>query len=233
MDYFQILIFSLVSAAVLFFLAKLMGNKQVSQLNMFDYVTGITIGSIAAEMATGLDTNPLYAVIAMAVYGGLDVLFALLSQKSLRCRRWIVGAPRVLMHGGKIYRENLKKARMELGDFLALCRINGYFSPSEIDTAILEINGNISFLPAAQSRPVTPQDLSLSPAQQQPVFHLILDGKIQRQTLTDAGKDLAWLRKKLKEQGFSDEHDVFFAACSGEEFFACKKSRELKKTVWF
>ena len=233
MDYLKVFIFAFSSAAVLFLLAKLMGNKQVSQLNMFDYVTGITIGSIAAEMATGLDRDPFQCILAMAVYGVLDLVLSVLSEKSIKARRFISGRPRVLMHEGKIYRENLKKARLDINDFLTLCRINGYFSLDEIETAVMEFNGNISFLPAAGSRPVTPEDLSLSPTQQKPMFNVIMDGKIMADNLAASGKDETWLEKQLHAQGFSDEKDVFLATCDGENFFAYKMIDKQKNTPWF
>lgn len=91
MDYLKVFVFSISSAAVLFLLAKIMGNKQVSQLNMFDYITGITIGSIAAEMATGLDQDPFQSILAMAVYGGLDYVLSVITEKSIKARRVIVG----------------------------------------------------------------------------------------------------------------------------------------------
>lgn len=233
MDFLKIFAFSLSSAAVLFLLAKLMGNKQLSQLNMFDYITGITIGSIAAEMATGLDRNPLESVLAMAVYGGLDFLFSVITQKSIKARRLISGRPLVLMHEGKIYRENLKKARMDINDFLTLCRGAGYFSPDGIETAVLEFNGNLSILPAEKSRPVTPEDLSLSPTQQKPMFNVIMDGEILEENLKASGKDAEWLKKQMHAQGFSDIREIFLAVCDGENFYAYRTLNEEKETPWF
>ena len=233
MDYLKIFVFSISSAAVLFLLAKIMGNKQLSQLNLFDYITGITIGSLAAEMATGLDQDPFQSILAMAVYAGLDCVLSVITEKSIKARRVIVGQPRVLLHEGKLYRENLKKAKLEINDFLTLCRINGYFSLDEIETAVLEFNGNISFLPSVKSRPVTPEDLSLSPRQQKPMFNVIMDGKVMEENLASAGKDREWLKKQLHAQGFADENDVFLATCDGENFYAYRMIQKEKQTPWF
>lgn len=104
---------TLLSIAVLFLLAKLMGNKQVSQMTMFDYVVGITIGSSAAELATELE-NPAKPLIAMLLYVVADVLISLLTSKSLKARAVITGKPLVLLENGVIDRENLKKARLDL-----------------------------------------------------------------------------------------------------------------------
>ena len=107
MDLVQVAVTSLVSLAAMFLLTKLMGNKQVSQMNLFDYVIGITVGSIAAEMATELDT-PENSLVAMVVYAVAAVCISLWTNKSLGALRIITGKPLILMAGGVIYRENLK-----------------------------------------------------------------------------------------------------------------------------
>lgn len=160
----QVAVTSLVSLAAMFLLTKLMGNKQVSQMNLFDYVIGITVGSIAAEMATELDT-PENSLVAMVVYAVAAVCISLWTNKSLGARRIITGKPLILMDGGVLYRENLKKAKMDLGDFLMYCRIGGYFDLGQIQTALLEHNGTVTFLPVEMQRPATPADLSMQPDQ--------------------------------------------------------------------
>lgn len=166
---------TLLSIAVLFLLAKLMGNKQVSQMTMFDYVVGITIGSSAAELATELE-NPAKPLIAMLLYGVADVLISLLTSKSLKARAVITGKPLVLLENGVIDRENLKKARLDLSEFLTYCRIGGWFDLSQLQTAVLEHNGVVSFLPKEAYRPASPEDLNLRPKQSRLQLPLVMDG---------------------------------------------------------
>ena len=137
---------SLLSIAVLFLLAKLMGTKQVSQMTMFDYVVGITIGSIAAELATELE-EPLRPLTALIVYGVTAFVISILTNKFLKVRSIVTGKPLVLLENGVIYRENLKKARLDLNEFLTYCRIGGWFDLNQLQTAVLEHNGVVSFLP--------------------------------------------------------------------------------------
>lgn len=99
---------ALLSIVVMFLLTKLMGTKQVSQMTMFDYVTGITVGSIAAELATELE-EPAKPLTAMVVYGLMAVLISVATCKSLKLRTWITGKPLVLLEDGVIYRENLDR----------------------------------------------------------------------------------------------------------------------------
>ena len=203
-------------------------------MSMFDYVTGITIGNIAAEMATELEKNPLFPVLAMVIYGVLDYVISLVSSKSIGFRKKIVGEPLLLMDNGTIYRENLKKARLDISDFLTLCRVSGYFSLSQIQTAIFEYNGNISFLPTSQSRPVTPQDMNLQPNQEYAEINVIMDGYIMPQNLKAAGKDENWLQKNLKEQGYKSEQEVFIATVDSDgNLSVYPMDREKKKVFWF
>ena len=214
MDLLRVIVTSLVSLAALFLLTKLMGNKQVSQMNLFDYIVGITIGSIAAEMATELDT-PENSLVAMAVYAVVAVGISLLTNKSLAARRVMTGKPLVLMDGGTIYRENLKKAKMDLSEFLMYCRIGGFFDLNQIQTALLEHNGTVTFLPVELQRPATPADFSLQPTQTMLQTPVILDGEVLPGNLQRVGKDVTWLMQQLEKQGYQEPEAVFLALADG------------------
>lgn len=124
MDLLKIVALSLGSVIFLFILTKLMGNKEMSQLSMFDYIIGITIGSIAAEMATALENDFMQPLVAMAVYAIVAIIISILSYKSLKFRRISSGDCLILLDNGEIYRDNLKKAKLDLNEFLMQCRIN-------------------------------------------------------------------------------------------------------------
>lgn len=127
MDLLKIVALSLGSVIFLFILTKLMGNKEMSQLSMFDYIIGITIGSIAAEMATALESDFMQPLVAMAVYAVVSIVISVLSYKSLKFRRISSGDSLILLDNGEIYRDNLKKAKLDLNEFLMQCRINRIF----------------------------------------------------------------------------------------------------------
>ena len=132
----------------------------------FDYITGITVGSIAAEMATELE-QPWKPLTAMVLYGIITLLMSLLSMKVPRARKYLNGTPTILMDQGKLYRENLKKAKLDLSEFMVMCRQQGYFDLRSIQTAVFEYNGKLTILPVTAQRPATPADLQLTPAQEQ------------------------------------------------------------------
>ncbi|MDY3281563.1 DUF421 domain-containing protein [Dysosmobacter sp.] len=207
---------TLVSIAVLFLLTKLMGAKQVSQMTMFDYVVGITIGSIAAELATELE-QPALPLTALVAYGAAAYLISVLTNKSLKARGLITGKPLVLLENGVIRRENLKKARLDLNEFLTYCRINGYFDLNQIHTAILEHNGNVSFLPREQDRPATPEDLGSHPKQANVQTPFVMDGRLLRENIRKAGKEESWVHRALLRQGYRQESQVLLALWDGGE----------------
>lgn len=208
MELLKVTVTSVVSLAVLFALTKLMGNKQVSQLSMFDYIIGISIGSIAAELSTELE-NPERCLVAMAVYAVIAYLVSVITGKSTGARKIIIGRPLILFDGGKLYRKNFRKARIDISDFLTHCRNQGYFDLADIRTAVFEYNGAVSILPAESARPLTPSDMRLDPQQQKLIVNVILDGHINEANLKMTGNNKVWLEKQLHAQGYRSEREVF------------------------
>lgn len=211
-EIFQIALASLLSMAVLFVIAKLIGHKQISQLDLFDYINGITVGSIAAELATELE-NPHRPLTAMIIYGIVTVVLNLISSKSMRMRKYLNGTPTIVMSGGKLYRSNMKKAKLDLSEFMVLCRQAGYFDLSQIEMAVFEYNGRLTILPTSDSRPLTPSDMGQSPEAAGICTELIMDGHIMDSNLQRMGKDKKWLEKRLREQGFKSVREIFLGLC--------------------
>lgn len=136
---------SLFSLAVLFVITKLMGYRQVTQLNMYDYINGITIGSIASELVMAGADNILQPLIAMIVYAIVIICLSKITGKSLKLRKIIDGYAVILYENDQIYFNELKKAKVDLDEFLMQCRIAGYFNLNELQTVVLESNGRFSF----------------------------------------------------------------------------------------
>lgn len=210
MDLLKIAATSVISLVTLFALAKLMGNKQVSQLSMFDYIVGISIGSIAAELATDLE-NPEYSFLALVIYGVAAFLVSLVTSKSPCLRKIINGRPLILFDNGKLYRKNFKKARLDISDFLTHCRNQGYFDLKDIQTAVFEYNGAVSVLPAETARPLMPRDMNIAPQKERVIFNVILDGHINDDNLKHTGFNRVWLDKQLHELGFHSAREIYLA----------------------
>lgn len=213
MDLLNVALASVGSIITLFLLTKLIGNRQMSELNMFDYINGITIGSIAAEMATSLESDFLKPLLAMVIYAVITFLISILTNKSVRLRRILNGKTLMLYKNNKLYYKNFKKARIDINEFLSQLRINGYFNLNDVESVFLEENGKISILPRSEARPIIPKDVALFPEKEEPLITLILDGKVLSGNLKFSGNDITWLKKQLKEQGINKISDVFLAVC--------------------
>ena len=216
MDIIKVALTSLLSVAALFIITKIMGHKQVAQLDFFDYISGITIGSIAAELATELEA-PEKPLVALCVYGLTSILLTLLARKLPRTRKYINGTPTILMNGGVIYRKNLKKAKLDLSEFMLMCREQGYFDLDEIQTAVFEHNGKLSVLPKAANRPATPDDLKITAKAMHIGVEVIMDGRVIGDNLGRSGRDVNWLEKKLKAEGFKSASEIFLGIYRPEE----------------
>lgn len=232
-EIFYIIALSLGSILAIFILTKLMGYRQMSQMSMFDYIIGITIGSIAAEMSTSLEENFVQPLTAMIVYALSAVILAWTTSKSIKARRLIEGVPLVLLNHGELYRRNLLKAKMDVTEFLEQCRVNGYFDVSKLECAILEGNGKISFLPKVEDRPLTPSDMQITPQQDYMVANVILDGKVMKENLKHIGKDEKWLHGQITAQGAKQIEDVLLATCdmSNKVTVYLKKNKKEIKDV--
>ena len=212
MDFLRLILMSVLSAAAMFAIAKLSGHKQVAQLDFFDYISGITIGSVAAELAPELE-DPWKPLTALAVYAGIAAVLRAITTKRQKSRKYINGTPTVILDNGKLYRENMKKAKLDLSEFMLMCRQAGYFNLCDIQTAVYEYDGRLSILPVSTARPATPSDLNLSPTQETLFTEVIMDGRILDENLKRMGLNIRWLQKRLKEQGYQSADEVFLGIC--------------------
>ena len=215
MEFAKIVLSSLLSYAALFICAKVIGRKQIAQMTSLDYITVITIGSIAAELATDLE-NMWKPLAAMGVYVLLTWLLSLIGKRAARSRKFLDGTPTIIMQNGKLYRSNMKKAKLDLSEFMVMCREQGYFNLADIHTAVFEYNGKLTILPVSKKRPVTPEDMKLSPEQETLSTEVIMDGRILEENLRRMGLNAAWLDKQLRTQGVHDAKAVFLGLCDAQ-----------------
>ncbi len=213
MEVMNVILASLFSAAALFLIAKIIGHKQVAQLEFFDYITGITIGSIAAELATTLDEPWWKPTISMFVFGAVTVGLSFLTRFMSRTRKFINGTPTIILNNGKLYRENMKKAKLDLSEFMLLCRQECYFNLNDIQTAVFEYNGKISILLVSSKRPLNPGDMKLNPQPEHMGTEIIMDGRIMGENLKRKGLNDQWLKKEMKRQGYKHAKEIFLGVC--------------------
>lgn len=208
MEFLKIILLATASFAVLFVLTRLMGYRTISELSFFDYVIGISIGSIAAEMATNVDLEWYKGITAMVVYALFSIIFQLVQIKSSSVRRLISGQPIIIVEKGKIIKKNMKKARIELDDLISFARAAGYFNISDIDYAVMENTGKISFMPTAQKRPLNPKDFNFAPEAEGIPTNVIMDGRIMEDELPRVNLTKKDLIRRVRQQD-KDVKDVF------------------------
>lgn len=211
MEYLKIVLTSFFSVAALFVLTKLMGNRQIAQMRFFDYIVGITIGSIAAEMATSLEKNPLIPLVAMTVYAAVSILLSYVSLLSPSVRKLIDGVPVELFKNGVFLKKNMQKAKLDIHALLTLCRGGGYFDLNEVESIIYENTGEISILPKAAYRPATVSDLNMTAEKSRIQYNVIVDGTLLSGNLKFAGKTPEWLKNELKAKNAGDIKKIMLA----------------------
>lgn len=209
-ELFNVVIRGLLSLITLFLVTKLIGKKQVSQLSLFDYVIGISIGNFAAEMTINLESEELYGIIAVLLFGGIAYLVSVSTMKSIKLRRFFMGSPTILIEHGKILQDNFYKVKYDINDMLEQCRVNGYFDISEIDYAIVEANGELSILAKSEYLPVNRNDMKLKVSKNGLCANVIIDGKVMYNNLNKINKDEKWLNKELRLKG-KDISDIILA----------------------
>ncbi len=232
MEFLTYLLRIFLSIIVLFFLSKIAGSRQIAQLTFYEYIVGISVGSIAAEMSVNDEASIPYSVFAMCAYIGFSVLLSFLSSKSIKIRRFCTGKPTVMIYKGKIVEKNLKKYRYDINDLLLECRVKGYFNIEDIEYAVMETSGEISFLPKANKRPVTPDDMILPVKSEGLEYNLIIDGNIMERNLKSYGKDEMWLKDKLKEQNTTQKNVLLAVGKDDDTIQIFLKNHKFDKEIF-
>ena len=214
--YVEALLRTLLSIAVLFILARLNGAKQVSQLTFYDYIVGITAGSIAAAMCIEEDIDIWVCLIGVVIFMLSSLLFSVLSSKSIILRRVLTGQAIFLIDKGEIIYDGLRRSHFDLSDLMRELRSQGYFNINQIQYAILESNGNLSVMPKSGDRPMTATEHGVKLPEDGILSNVIEDGKMLKGNLHAFNRDEAWLKGELKAQGCDNLKDVMLA-CLNEQ----------------
>lgn len=201
---------------ILFVLTKIMGKKQVSQMNIYDYLLGLTIGNIAAEVSLNIERDIILGLTALLIYSFSGIAVTYFSLKNLNFRKIFSGNPTVLIEKGKILTKNLKKEGIDINSLQEEARLNGYFDLSQIYYAIIETNGQISFMPYSKYNTITNENMNIKSKENNLCINLIQDGKVLEDNLKYINKDKKWLNKKLKEKGYSNYQKIFLCLYKNE-----------------
>lgn len=212
----EMLIRTTLSFFALLILARILGKKQLGQLTFFHYITGITFGSIASEIASQEETPFLDGLISLIWWSLLTLLMSLITIKSKKARVLVDDKPTIVIQKGLILEAGLKKSRLHSDELLMMLREQAIFSLTEVDYALLETNGSLSVLKKVPHLESTKLDVKAdtTPPTYLPT-ELISDGQLILENLLELDLTEEWLMKKLRKQNITNVQDVFFAQVQG------------------
>lgn len=176
----------------------------MSELTFFDYVVGITIGSIAATLSVQVNQNTTATLAGMIIWGLLPILLAYLSLHSVWVRKVVEGEATIVIENGKILEKNLARIRLSIDDLLSGLRAKNVFNITDVEFALFEANGKLSIQLKSQRRPLTPADINLPTRYEGLPTTLIDDGKVLQDALQSLQLSQAWLRHQLGKEQIND-----------------------------
>ena len=209
-DWLDVIFRGVMMLVVIFFVTKILGKKQLSQLSFFEYTIGITVGSIGAEVITGLDRSFYHGIIGIVAFVAIPYGIDFLTMKSKKMRDFFAGKATVIIKNGNILEDSLRKEKYTIDELMELLRKKNVFQVSDVEFAILEPTGDLNILLKKEKQPLTAEDLQLTLSPEKEPSTIIMDGTVMNEMMESIGKNEEWLRAELhkKELVISD---VFLA----------------------
>jgi len=196
---------------ILLVLGRIIGRKLISKITFFDFMVGITLGSIAVRIALGSQESPFLATISAIVITILVVITDYLDIKSINFRKLIDGEPIILISNGKLLDYNLKKVKITINKLMMQLREKDVFNIDDVELAAIESDGELTVLLKVNKQPITTGDLNISTNYNGLTSDIIIDGKIMYNNLKCTNHDEQWLREQLKTHNICNVEEVFYA----------------------
>ena len=206
-----VIIRSFIAFFILLFFVRIIGKQQVAQLTFFDYVLGITIGSIASTLSVQVDENTFATLVGMGVWTVLTIALGYLDLHSTRLRKLISGEATVVIENGKILENNLKRIRIPIDELISELRTQGVFNIADVEFALFEPGGKISVQKKSQKQPLTPSDINLATQYDGLPTNLVMDGLILSDALRSLNLSKAWLTYQLGKENINDISEISLA----------------------
>lgn len=213
--YSSIFFYTIIKGILIYVLAlilsKLIGVKIISQMNFFDFIVGVSLGSMIAKIIINKDHVVFSGIVALITFALLTISTSYLNLKSYSARRIINAKTLILVENGRIIDKNLKRLRITINELMMKLREKDVFNLEDVQFAIMESNGQLSVLIKANKKPITPYDMDLKVKKSSLVNDIIIDGKILDKNLKIAGIDEKWLQSELKKKSINNIEEIFYA----------------------
>jgi len=207
---------ALIAFVVIMIMTRWLNKEQLSQLTFYDWIVGITIGSIAGNLATDPEGRTLEHIVVLVVFSAAAFFTGLITEKSRPLRKIIEGEPTVVIHNGRILEHNMAKLHYNVDNLLSQLRQKNVFNIEDVEFALLEGNGGLSVLLKSQKRPLTPSDLGVPTGYEGLSSEIIVDGRVIYQNLKQNQLDEQWLITELRKRGYNSPRDIVLATLSSD-----------------
>ncbi|WP_051153893.1 MULTISPECIES: DUF421 domain-containing protein [Paenibacillus] len=202
---------SIIAFLTLIIYTRVLGKQQMGNLTYFDYINGITIGSIAGTFATDLSSKAWIHFVALTIFTIITIIFQYITLKNRTISKLMDSDPTLIIQNGKILEQNLSKMRVKFDELTMMLRQKDVFDITTLDYAILEPDGSLSVVLKPENQPVTAKDMHMHPPKSKLMTEIIIDGLLIKQNLEERNKDIKWLSEQLKKQKITIQ-DIAFAA---------------------
>jgi uncharacterized membrane protein YcaP (DUF421 family) len=213
--------------AVALLITRLIDRKLIAQMTFFDFVVGASMGSIVATAMIGPIRSPFNAVVALASVSLLTIIVSFIHIKSFRGRKIINSEPVTLVDNGTIVEDNMKKVRITINELMMRLREKNAFNLADVEFAIMETDGQLSVLPKADKKPLTPSHMNIQTVSTGLSRDIIIDGNLIEENLSSAGLDEKWLKTQLETHNIKDISEVFYAGMDNNKnlYFSMKNAK--------
>lgn len=224
-----VLIRTVILYSLVVLVMRLMGKRQVGELQPYEYVITIMISDLAALPMQDTRLPLLLGIIPIVTLLILKTFLSELQLKSKIAREIIDGKPSLIIENGKINMQALRDQRINIDDLFEELRLNGYLNISDIQFGILENNGQISIFPKASNSPVTREDMKIKTSEEKLPILLFLDGKVNRKALKELNKSEQWLEKEIKTSNITSLDQLYLAMLDSKGKLFIQTKSEIKK----
>lgn len=221
---------TLIFYAVLLFLLRIMGKREIGSLSPFDLVVTIMIAELAALPMENPDVTLVDGLVPILTLTVAEIVVSYATLKSESLRSLLTGSPSIIIRGGELIESEMRRVRYNLSDLMLQLRLKGVSNIADVEVAILETNGELSVILKSQYRPVVPADLDIETEYEGLPLILIVDGVVNQFNLKQAGVNSDWLTARLKERGIDSTTDVLVASLDTVgRLFIQRKNRSRRK----
>lgn len=214
-DWFEVSYRTALAVIILFLITKLLGKRQVSQLSLFEYITGISIGNIIGYISLDLDNKWYHGLVALAVWTSISVGIEFITLKSRKIRNFVDGKATVLVSDGQVLKQGLKKERLTADEFLEQLRKKNIFRVADVEFAAMEPSGEINVMMKKDYQPLNANILGWKLSDEKPSTTVIIDGELMPDMLEQAGYSRDWIEHELKRRKLALD-DVFLGQIDGK-----------------